>query len=134
MEYNESKVYTAVTADKLKVGSKVIVANYLELLIAEVKSNAHPTYVRELSGVMGTSSTNRFKVGNETYNLAYLVSEPEEKKLKWTDLKIGDTIKKGTISQMVMGIDTGDTTCHILAGRRWMNDENLKDWEKVELW
>lgn len=79
MEFQKERVYTALNADELKPGSKVICANYLEPLKAQVEANSYPSYVVELSQIMGTSSTNRFKVNNKTFNLAYLVSEPEEK-------------------------------------------------------
>lgn len=78
MIFDKSKVYTALNADELKVGSKVILANYLESLKDQVESNSYPTYIQELKCVMGTSSTNRFKAGEKVYNLAYLISEPEK--------------------------------------------------------
>ena len=40
MEFDKNKVYTALNADELKVGSKVIVANYLESLKAQVEANS----------------------------------------------------------------------------------------------
>ena len=64
--------------------------------------------------------------------------EPEEKKLKWTDLKIGDVIKHktGLILEMITGIDTDGTvgvSKHICASNYWITDEDLADfWEKVE--
>ena len=79
MEFLKERVYSALNADELKPGSKVIVANYLESLIAQVEANSYPSYVVELSQIMGTSSMNRFKAGDKTFNLAYLVSLPEEK-------------------------------------------------------
>lgn len=78
MDFDKNKVYTALNADELKVGSKVIVANFLESLKSQVEANSYPTYVVELSRIMGTSSTNRFGADNKTFNLAYLVSEPEK--------------------------------------------------------
>lgn len=78
MNFDKNKVYTALNADELKPGSKVICANYLESLKTQVGANSYPLYVVELSQIMGTSSTNRFKVDNKTFNLAYLVSEPDE--------------------------------------------------------
>ncbi len=77
MEFDRNRVYTALNADELKPGSKVIVANYLESLKTQVEANSYPSYVVELSQIMGTSSTNRFKAGNKTFNLAYLISKPE---------------------------------------------------------
>lgn len=57
----------------------------------------------------------------------------KSKGLKWTDLKIGDTITNGEEIVMIIGIDTvGDYYCHILAGDNWIKDTELKNWEKVE--
>ena len=106
MKFDKNRVYTAINADELKIGSKVIVADYLESLRLQVEANSYPTYIKELTYIMGTSSTNRFKTNdNKTYNLCYLVSEPEEKKLKWTDLKIGDVITNGGRTAIVTEID-----------------------------
>lgn len=82
MTFDKSKVYTALNAEELEVGSEVILTDYLELLQAEVESNSWPTFIRRLDGIMGTSSTNRFKSSNKTYNLAYLVRKASEEK-KW---------------------------------------------------
>ena len=79
MEFDKSKVYTAVNADELKFGSKVILATNLESLRYKVNANSWPTYVKEITDIMGPSSTDRFKAGDKTYNLAYFVSEPKEK-------------------------------------------------------
>ena len=135
MKFDKTRVYTAVNADELKLGSKVIVANYLESLKSQVEANSYPYYIVELSRIMGTSSTNRFGVGNKTFNLAYLISEPEEKKLKWTDLKLGDVIKQkdSTISYLITGVDSdGGCHSHIMAGKVWIDDDCLCNWEKVE--
>lgn len=136
MEFDVKRVYTAVNADELKVGSIVIVANYIELLKHQVEANSFPTYTKKLTCIMGTSSINRFKADdNKVYNLAYLVSEPKEKKLKWTDLKIGDVLKhkKEPVQRLVTAIDSRtDEEYHILAGDLWCDDERLADWEKVQ--
>lgn len=134
MEFDKSRVFTALNADELKIGSKVIVANYLESLKVQVEANSYPSYVVELSQIMGTSSTNRFKAGNKTFNLAYLVSEPEEKKLKWTDLKIGDVIrsKNRQYTRMITGFDSKYEGVEV--GISWITEEELEeDWEKVEI-
>lgn len=140
MYFDINRVYTAVNAEELKIGSKVIVANYLESLRNQVEANSYPVYIKELTHIMGTSSTNRFKADdNQTYNLAYLVSEPEDKKLKWTDLKIGDVIRNeaGTHTMMVTGIDSREEkghkpNAHILISDTWLDDDDLAYWEKVE--
>ena len=85
MTFDKSKVYTALNAEELEVGSEVILANYLESLKQQVEANSWPTYAKRLDAIMGTSSTNRFKSGNRTYNLAYFVrkageAEPEDER------------------------------------------------------
>ena len=60
-----------------------------------------------------------------------------EKGLKWTDLKIGDTVRSKenrNIRFQVQGIDeSADTWEHIFFGGRWKsNDDLAADWEKVE--
>ena len=82
MTFDKSKVYTALNADELKVGSTVILANYLESLKDQVEANSWSSYILRLDAVMGTSSNNRFKSGDQHYNLAYLVSKPSEVE-KW---------------------------------------------------
>ena len=58
--------------------------------------------------------------------------EPEEQKLKWTDLKIGDIIrsKDGIFTRMVIGIDK--TSGGVEAGLNWLTNEELREYEKVE--
>lgn len=135
MEFDINKVYTSLNADELKPGSKVIVANTIDELKRYVED-----YCDGLSctvyGIMPEYFSDRFLSSNHYFNLAYLISESEEKKLKWTDLKIGDIIKKkyedGYRFAMVIRIDTYSTEKHIELGGEWLTDEELKDWEKVE--
>jgi hypothetical protein len=82
---------------------------------------------------MADSCSERFKVDNNCYALAYLVSEPEEKKLVWTDLKIGDVIRNGVFTHLVTGIHNFEqTNKHIFVSGNWITDEELEEWEKVE--
>lgn len=133
MEFDKSRVYTALNADELKVGSKVILADSLDLLKEYVKEDFRPSIIEK---VVGETFTSRFYDGEAQWNLAYLVEEPEEKKLKWTDLKIGDVVrqKNSGMKYMVTGIDSQDTTVHhIFFGTIWINDTYLEyNWEKVE--
>ena len=66
-------------------------------------------------------------------NRVYTALNASEKYLKWTDLKIGDVIRKGIETYMVIGIEDNYNGTHILAGQGWLSDEELKEWEKVEL-
>jgi hypothetical protein len=137
MEFEESKVYTALNANKLKVGAKVIVADSLEML-KELVGRGKESDICTLTRVHSEKTLYRFKADCDgcDYALAYLVEEPA--KLKWSDLKAGDTISKGNyLESMVVAIDRREGACfHILAYNGyslvWIGDEEIKAWEKVE--
>ena len=136
MEYDESKVYTMKDADKLKIGSRIIVADNVFNLKYAVKREIDIT---TLTNVLPEDYMMRFRTGDgRDYALAYLVAEPEEKKslkLIWTDLKLGDVIKnkEGDKSCIVTAIEYDDWRgMHIFAGAYWINDLELENWEKVE--
>ena len=131
MEFDKSKVYTALNADELKVGSKVIIADNLGRLKQYVENDY---CIVLLEDVRSEEYDSRFSNGEAYYNLAYLVSEPEEKKLKWTDLVIGDIITDGFNTAMVTHINSiSDEEEHIYAGAWWISDKELaNEWEKVD--
>ena len=54
--------------------------------------------------------------------------------LKWTDLKVGDIIKCNHITSMVVAIDDRmGVSRHVYNGAdKWINDNDLKNWEKVK--
>lgn len=135
MEFDKSRVYTALNADELKVGSKVYLHNNLAGL-KELVINEHKRFVRKIKTIRSANEEYRFcDEDNCIGPLVYLISEPEEKKLKWTDLKRGDSIKQkgGTISYLVTGIDTSLLTHnHVFARGVWVSDKELAEWEKVE--
>ena len=131
MEFDKSKVYTALNADELKIGSKVCLADSPAGLEDAVKTDD----VEILEKIESASWGARFFNGKAHWHLAYLVEEPEEKKLKWTDLKVGDIIRnnKEHRTAMVVQIDEEDCTDYpILAGGEWLGDEDFADWVKVE--
>ena len=132
MDFDMSRVYTAVNADQLKPGSKVFVADGLGALKLKVKDGDCPKVLLE---VLDEDYMSRFDIGLETYVLAYLIEEPEA--LDWTHLKIGDTVRninKPTIRFEITGIDTyGPGDKHVYFGSMWRTDGELKnDWERVE--
>ncbi len=131
MEFDKSKVYTALNADELKVGSKVICANTLDSLRRKVNKDEDITEVKE---ILEESNERRFRTEfSGLWPLVYFISEPEEKKLKWTDLKVGDVVCCGRKSCMITGIDTdNDTRFHICFNNDWYSDDELEEWEKVE--
>ena len=134
MEFDKSRVYTSLNADELKVGSQVFVANSLEMLRRHV---AESEITDRLYNIQDEENPYRFMLSNGScYNLAYFVSEPEEKKLKWTDLKIGDVIKKkdSEICYLVTGMDyKEDAISHVHIANLWIDDDCLDTWEKVEV-
>ena len=134
MEFDKSRVYTALNADELKVGSKVIVADNIKDLQDRVEENWN---AETLEAVYFCSVKDRFQVKESQvgYNLAYLISEPEDKALIWTDLKIGDVIKHKTLGTigMVVGINTNkNDDYHIFAVDMWLDNSDLLSWDKVE--
>lgn len=130
MEFDNSRVYTALNADELEIGSKVIVANNL----AHLKVFVHDDFTCILEKVLDEENICRFVADDGApYSLAYLVSEPEEKKLEWTDLKVGNVIraKDGKNIRMITGIDNTEGNCHVCT-TYWISDKELENWEKVE--
>lgn len=130
MEFDKSKIYTAVNADELKVGSRVFAADCLSTLKRYVENDDG---IVTLERVNDETHLSRFFDGESSWCLVYLVSEPEEKKLLWTDLKVGDVITNGRHTNMVTEIDKEcEYNMHIYAGTRWLKDDELPEWEKVE--
>lgn len=148
MVFDKSRVYTALNADELQVGSKIVAADSLGLLKKRVISVGctDSRWPLELVSVDSEEEVYRFNVtqngSDSAYELAYLVEEPEETGLKWTDLKPGDVIRAvrtgpGLINKslrcLVTSIDDDPSTMqHIYAGGRWIGDTELKSYIKEE--
>lgn len=134
MEFDKNKVYTSVNADELKTGSKVICANSFGCLKRYVKKGAS---IETLKKVEDDECQYRFVTeGNVEYALAYLVKSPEEKKLKWTNLKPGDRIETkdkhgGRHGAIVTYIDCNSRCAYHVFTGYWISDEDLAEWEKV---
>ena len=80
MEFDESKVYTPINADKVKIGSKGYYADNLKTLKERVDSHSE-RWLGKVDKIYDTDSTYRFAIKNNTkFVLFYLVEEPEEKK------------------------------------------------------
>lgn len=78
MEFDKSRVYTALDADELKIGSKVFTADTLGRLKQYVTTEDR--VIDTLSGIDDEDVCCRFLVNGVRYALAYLLSEP---KLEW---------------------------------------------------
>ena len=75
MDFDKSKVYTALNADELKVGSKVAFADSLSDLKQDVRDETFDI----LEAIRGEDKSERFVIeGGLAFALAYLVSEPEK--------------------------------------------------------
>lgn len=81
MKFDVSRVYTAINADELPVGSKCIFADTLKDLKDKVLNNDDcSTYT--LKAIGDEDSKDRFKDFSCTWNLVYLVELPKEKVVK----------------------------------------------------
>lgn len=134
MEFDKCKVYHTLNADRLKIGSKVIVADNLKDLKDRV---IHNVTTQTLRNIKPEDEAYRFSTDSSAYVLAYLIEAPA--KLKWTDLKVGDIICNDTLKSIVIAIDERhDTRLHVLVCDKgfptlnWIGDDDLKKWEKVE--
>ena len=82
MEFDKSRVYTAVNADELKVGSKCIFANTVQDLKAFVKTKRPVT----LTSIGDESSPKRFMgsygYADVAYLFAYLIEPPSKPKYR----------------------------------------------------
>ena len=76
MKFDKAKVYTALNADELEIGSKCIFANTIQGLRKGVQDEDAETYVEILTDVYDDDSVERFVVGNCTYLYAYLIEPP----------------------------------------------------------
>ena len=118
MEFDKSRVYTALNADELEVGSMVIVADSLQGLKDRVnKSASDEDYISRIGSILPETAIHRFKTlwGGE-YPLAYLISPPKKPKYKpFSDTETayktiaahGGWVKRGCTYQLITWIDIG---------------------------
>ena len=118
MEFDKSRVYSALNADELEVGSTVIVADSLQGLKDRVnKSASDEDYISRIGSILPETAIHRFKTlwGGE-YPLAYLISPPKEPEYKpfsnsetayKTIAAHGGWVKRGRTYYFVTGLDIG---------------------------
>lgn len=81
MEFNKNRIYTAVNADELKIGSRCIFADAVGNLQDKVENNNEVSM--ELALIKPTDRPSRFEAENGNwYLLAYLIEPPAEPKYK----------------------------------------------------
>lgn len=128
MIFDKSRVYTAVNADELKIGSKVIVANSIGKLQQKVNTMEYEQNCEVITWIGGENHEFRFCISGEAYLLAYLVEEPQKQGLKGTNLKVGDILRNGTNTYMVVAINNDSVTCNVcLGGKGWVFNSTLED-------
>ena len=82
MKFDESNVYTAANADKVRIGSKGYYADCFGRL-KEVVSNNSEVYYGELTAIHNDYRPNRFEMNTtSSWILFYPVEEPEEKRFR----------------------------------------------------
>ena len=85
MEFDKSRVYTALNADELPIGSKCVFADTVKALCEEVETGDTVDVVRKFTGLYGCVEDYgdiQFSDGFYTYNYAYLIEPPVEPKYK----------------------------------------------------
>ena len=132
MEFDKNRVYTALNADELKIGSRVVVADN----ITDLKKKVSNDECSVLSNILSGDWIYRFEVNTPDRDaiqhcLAYLVSEPEENKLKWQDVKIGDTLYRKSNPSMQFLVTAKSFNAnidrHIYVVDTWIKDTVLAD-------
>ena len=102
IEFDKSRVYTAVNADELPIGSKCIFADTLGALSAKLKSKEYKDFIIPLKRIYNDGSYDRFDNGDDLFCFAYLIEPPAEpnykpfeslKQLIVATKKHGETVK-----------------------------------------
>ena len=118
MEFDKSKVYTALNADELEVGSKVIVGDSLYVLKDRLNKFAFDeNYAIRIKSILPETEKYRFHTScGNVYSLVYLISPPEKPEYKpFSDTETayktitahGGWIKQGKTYHFVTGLDIG---------------------------
>lgn len=87
MEFDKSRVYTAVNADELAIGSKCILGDTIQDLRQKIQGgfcadDCAEDYFRYLSEIYDDDRVERFVANDCAYIYAYLIEPPAEKKYK----------------------------------------------------
>ena len=135
MTFDKSKVYTALNADELKVGSKVYVSDNMYYLKKCVEDNLESCILTE---VLLEKEANRFCIdkSNEQWQLAYLFEPPAEPKYKpFSDTektfeiikKHGGWVKEKTNGDLQLVSHIGKITDGMLSISCWTSETLLEN-------
>lgn len=87
MEFDKSRVYTAVNADELAIGSKCILGDTIQALRQKIQGgfcadDCAEDYFRYLSEIYDDDRVERFVANDCAYIYAYLIEPPADPKYK----------------------------------------------------
>lgn len=82
MEFDKSRVFSAVNADELPIGSKCILADTVKALRKKVQEEDFAQYVQPFIRLHDNGGDVQFLAGCYTYAYAYLIELPAEPKYK----------------------------------------------------
>lgn len=82
MEFDKSRVFSAVNADELPIGSKCIFADTVKALRKKVQEEDFAQYVQPFIRLHDNGGDVQFLAGCYTYAYAYLIELPAEPKYK----------------------------------------------------
>ena len=122
MEFDKSRVYTALNADELHVGDIIIGDDCIGGLRTKVEFDKVAPFTSVITNIREESNSCRFETAYvQSWHLAYLVKrKPESKYVPWTKencpLKCGDVIlyKNNNIQVMVTGTDFSEEVREIV--------------------
>ena len=82
MEFDKSRVYTALNADELPIGSKCVFADTVKALRKKVQADDYVQYVQPFIRLHDNGYDVQFLAGCYLYAYAYLIEPPAEPKYK----------------------------------------------------
>ena len=137
MEFDKSRVYTALNADELPIGSRCVFADTIHDLRKKVESDSVQRHVYVLRAVRDGCEKERFEEDvNTTFLLAYLIEPPSKPKYRPFESveKAMDAIKKhgGWVKDggagctfLVLGYGKHKEDFSIYIGSEWASLEDL---------
>lgn len=131
MEFDESKVYTLVNADKVRAGSRGYFADNLRDLKYIVEHDCSEEY-GEITEIKNNSYATRFKIENYLFMLFYLVEEPVEKNYRPyyntsempSDTLLKEVVDKYDVHSVIVAVDKEQI---YIGARGWANMKYLYD-------
>lgn len=135
MEFDISKVYTALNADEVKPGSRVIVADDLAALREKVEKNTeqYPFDEINLDKVNPDSNPYRFNVSSISFMLCYLISEPNKPR-RMTNRELAKWLAQGNgqWKGSSCGIWLGMSYSYTRDDKKVPDDIMIRGWDEAE--